>query len=351
MITDSYQYHVVLSLVLFFSVNLLILINYVKDNSLRTYYTLFIVAIISLCFGLRAENIEGDSIHYANVFYGGSERNDEVLFQYLAFVISRVTDDVGIFFVVIAFIHNVLIFVSFRKLTHNYPLALALYYCSFIFINLNVSLIRQAIAVAMVFYATVSLIENKTIKFTAIVLVASMFHATAVLALPFLFVKKIDLTSGRLVFFLIICVFLYNISIGEIIEVMAAYSEYLARIHWYFNWGLATAWEIKHFYYLVSILVLLYSAKYAWLDEKYRTLFKFYLIGISYIVLFRQEEMVVDRVFYYFIPLTTVLLINVSSLLRIKQELSFVTIVFFLANTWLFKTMLIQYPAWWLPKF
>lgn len=66
--------------------------------------------------------------------------------------------------------------------------------CTFMFVcafYLNsYSLIRQAVAISFLLYATFQLLEGRGAKFLLFVLIASLFHRSALLILPFYFLRK-----------------------------------------------------------------------------------------------------------------------------------------------------------------
>lgn len=91
-----------------------------------------------------------------------------------------------LFFVVTAF--NITLIASVLPKYTKYPvLALLCYYC-ILYFNLEMIFIRQAIAVALCFYALQYISDRKPLRFILLVLLASCFHRVAVVLLPFWFV-------------------------------------------------------------------------------------------------------------------------------------------------------------------
>lgn len=91
------------------------------------------------------------------------------------------------FFIITGFITFVLLYKIFVKESRSSLISLAL--C--MFINLGFyELIRQAIAVSIIFYFTRLSYEKKYFKFILIVLLSCLFHSSAILCIIFLFIPR-----------------------------------------------------------------------------------------------------------------------------------------------------------------
>lgn len=76
----------------------------------------------------------------------------------------------------------------------TYSLFLLMYY------NMSLNIIRQSISLAIIFFSLKYLDNNKTIKFCIAVLIASLFHSTAAIALILLLIKKISISKNKIIY-------------------------------------------------------------------------------------------------------------------------------------------------------
>lgn len=102
--------------------------------------------------------------------------------------------EINMMFFFISFITSLLLFNSFQKYLNKYKFVSLLIYFSFVYFTLDMSGIRQAIAVNIFLYSFRFILEKKMIKYFCMVLLASFFHASALigLILYWLFNKKIS---------------------------------------------------------------------------------------------------------------------------------------------------------------
>lgn len=137
----------------------------------------------------------------------------------------------------------------------------------------------------------------------------------------------------------------YNIYISDILVLIKNYNPYLERIYWYFGWARLNAWHLKHIYILSLLMILVYF----YLIHKKIQLKKeiyFYLVVLLYgwflVLTFKEETMVADRIFYYFIPVSIILIIH---LITYFKNIHLIIIIFFI-NIWFIKSALIQFHKW-----
>lgn len=350
MIDNYYNYYYFYVVITFVNLTLLVFINFIKKENKKFLFSLLIVLLQAILIGIRAKNIGIDSHQYAAIFSGSYNREGiEPLFLVIKFLLNWITTDYSIFFVFMATVINLFIFFAFKNLTKDYAIAFAIFLSTFLFINMQINIMRQALAISIVFYAISCLIMKENRKFWIFVLIATSAHYTAILFSILYFLRNVELNKKRIIYFILMLIPLYNITLSDIIFLIKDYNPYLDRVYWYFHWGLLTPWKIKHIYYLVLILIGYLFLHVDKLDNKDKTLFIFYLYGIVMVLLFQEEEMVADRFFYYFILIGIILILTVKKF--IKQKKLFIIILYLALVIWFIKTTYIQFPAWFIPPF
>ncbi len=152
------------------------------------------VLIISLVAGLRGDGVGLDTPTYNRIFellmQGKIDavHGAEVTFKYITRLFLLIFQSIPAVFFVYALLTNGLMILrlwDFRKRI-CFPVAIACYYAAFYFFTLNI--MRQCVAIAIVFFATRYLEKNKIFVFLVGVLVASLFHQSALLGILYLLI-------------------------------------------------------------------------------------------------------------------------------------------------------------------
>ena len=92
--------------------------------------------------------------------------------------------DINIMFFLIAFVTNLLLFGSIGKYLPRYRFPCILAYYTFCFFTLDMNGIRQSIAVCIFIYSLRYIQQRQTVRYAATILIAALFHLSAVVVLP-----------------------------------------------------------------------------------------------------------------------------------------------------------------------
>lgn len=153
-----------------------------------------IVLILSLLAGFRAENVGLDTSTYTKLFNMILEGNmkealwsmREDTFLYMSEFLLRIFKTPQALFIIYAFITNGLIIARFYTLRDNasLPIMVFAYISTQYFFTFNI--MRQFVAVAIVFYATKFLFNKEYFRYVLCCIVSMSFHITAILGLVIL---------------------------------------------------------------------------------------------------------------------------------------------------------------------
>lgn len=203
---DSYILYIV-----FFSISIYWSRQYdIKKQSVisqrtKLLYGVLITLPIIILQGLRYD-VGTDYFNYLSLYKGFSQGNkvflkwyqSEPLFILLCRILYATTQGSNIaFFLFNAILMNVLLFLTFDyyKDQVNLPMMYFFYYmlCFPEFLNLE----RQGLAVIIIWYATKYIHEKKPGRFLCCVLIATLFHNTAIIGISFYLVELFRGKYGR----------------------------------------------------------------------------------------------------------------------------------------------------------
>lgn len=154
-------------------------------------YVIYIITIFALIAGLRKFTVGIDTKGYMdaidNIIVGNLRLayGLEWSFRYICYGISYLIKDSQWFLMIFAFVSNAFIILriwDFREYA-SFSVSVIAYYIMFYMMSLN--LMRQFVAIAIIFYATRYLEKGQHIKYVCYILVATLFHRSSLIAVLF----------------------------------------------------------------------------------------------------------------------------------------------------------------------
>lgn len=345
MITDEVSFYYLLLFTLFFSTNFLFFVSFVRNKTFKLMMTLSVTGLISVVYGVRGSGIGLDTSVYLDIYHNLDARPLEPIFSVL-FELGRILSlNDTILLLLISSLINFILLLAFYMVSDDYPILLALCNVSHFYVNMNISIIRQGLALSLFVLAIALFVKNKYWKTFFVGVFAVLSHMSAVIIFPIMVFGRLKFNNYLLMIYVIGVLFLSTFKLSTVLAPFIGYHSIIAKAYWYFTWGIAKAWHVKHVYYLVF---LLFGFCLMWLRnspyEKIRKYNLIFAIGIFTIFLFKEEEMVVDRFFYFFFPIVVIMIYLMNS--KFKNTKLYFGIVFLGMNGWLYKTMFMQYPKW-----
>lgn len=271
----------------------------------------------------------------------------ELGYVFFCKLLSLITDDYQILIVVSSIITIPIYAVFIYRNSKDVAMSTTLY----IFLNLffmSMNIVRQELAVAIILIAYEYLMKDENIKFIVLVGIATFFHASAIICLSFILLKKIKFTKKVLLISIIVLLTLMmfyrpiitifsNFSNMIGIDNNKDYSMYLENEKYgvgIINLNsistsiLSTAIYLLAYYYLI----VLWDTK---LDKKIN-FWMFATMIYCIITVLSLKMVIIGRLSYYFIPF--ILLIIPESIHKSK-------ILFnkFLVSMLLYGTVIVKY--------
>ncbi len=262
----------------------------IADKKNRKASLFVCVAILTLASGLRGEGVGIDTTLYIHDFindfpYGW--RFEEPGFRVMSRSILKLFNNTTIVFLVYAFIINMLICCrlwDFRKVA-SFPFMIFLYIMIYYIGTMNV--MRQYLAVAIVFWATRFLESKKYIVFIIFQLIASLIHTTALLGVAYLIIyfwRNATLKQKKIILMPIV-------SIGLLIAITIAKYE-IPHIENYFSKkinNINITYIYRMFVFCIALLIKRIPSSYSFMIIKTQSVSKcsfmdiytlFYFMGI-----------------------------------------------------------------------
>lgn len=128
-------------------------------------------------------------------------------FYFLSVVIKTfITNDVKVYFFILAAVQAYLLFRVYRKYTTRYVVSFFLFIASTDYVSWMFNGIRQFTAVTITLLAFDFIVEKKYIRAVVIVLFASLFHQSALLVIPFIFISQGKAWNKKTLLFILLAV-------------------------------------------------------------------------------------------------------------------------------------------------
>jgi transmembrane protein EpsG len=162
----------------------------IKPNKLFAFGAIISFILVS---GLR-KNI-GDTPFYMHTYKINDftweliQTQDDIGFGLLQMVLQRYSDDPQILIFTTAVITNVLIIIGLYKYSRLFELSIYIYITGGLFL-VTMNGIRQCLATAIIFTATKYLIEGNWFKYIFVVIIAALFHQSALILIPIYFLVR-----------------------------------------------------------------------------------------------------------------------------------------------------------------
>lgn len=222
----------------FFVVFFVIALAYVGAPKRDVRYMLMLsCVVVAIITGLRDPNAWPDASGYMeNFMYNTNTLSTfsftdrpygfvEFGFHFLGIIVKTFTENGTIYFLFIAFLSILFIYLSLEKYGFYPLIGLAIYIGRFM-IGRNYCQIRAGLAIAIVIFGTQYITKQKIWKFLLVILIAYQFHHSAILALPVYFMNKVEIKHWH-IYVGIGIAFIAAIFYGDAIKNFVQGSDYI----------------------------------------------------------------------------------------------------------------------------
>ena len=313
-----------------------ILLSLIADNFYRAnkllqghLFSFFIILFTSIVVGTRY-GVGVDYFSYKNSFEQetifGIETRHELLFRFLFHYAALFGNYISFFFWSNFLIMSCLFFTvrkNWRLLPYVYFVFFTLDYWAF-----SMNGIRQTIAVLLVILASFDLARRKMLCYILWIIIAFLFHKSAIVMIVFYFFMHKDWTKSiKIIYALILICFIFRPlqyvwdSLILWIAPLLGYEDYAIQYDVVSQIGIRTDSGLSKYLYLLIDLVLIYYSQFIKNKSNpyFLVLFNFYTIGL---VLFYgiEQTLIVQRINIYFVSFRILIFAYVMSYLLLHKN-------------------------------
>jgi len=357
-----------------FSILTFFFLYFIKKKDLRFALSMCTIAFIAITLGLRNKNVALDTPKYIYIYESANIQHYyenyvyEPLFIFISIITKYIFNYYNLFLMFLTFLHLFLILIAYKNILKNslYTIAMAIYISTFTFWLSNLSMLRQGLAIAIFTYALSYLINGKYRKSIILGIITLGIHFSGAIYFIVYFLFKIlrRIYKKPLIFYVLVLLIIFLLLypdnlflnlIKNIIKntlILFPSNQNLEKVYWYLIWDKKVEWHIKHVYYLILILFIIYtfilrvfrsSSEIPSLQKSY-TIFT---VSLIMLIILKFDEMVADRIFMYFVPIIPILLVNTYWILN-KNYRFILLIVFIIGSIIWFniKVLYLQYSEW-----
>ena len=127
---------------------------------------------------------------------------DKGFYLFSAILKQLIGPDAVLYTIILATIQGIILVSVYRKYSYNYVLSVFLFLASTDYVGWMYNGIRQFTAVVIIFAATTLMLKKKYVPLIITILLASTFHQTALLMIPFVFIAQGKAWNKRTVLFI-----------------------------------------------------------------------------------------------------------------------------------------------------
>lgn len=139
--------------------------------------------------------------------YMGSVSKDKGFFFLTAVIKGIIGERVELYLFLIALLQALLLIKIYRKYSPNYLISFFLFIASTDYISWMFNGIRQFVAVTITFAALEFILNKKYVQAIIVILIASLFHQSALLVIPFIFIVQGKAWNKRTLMFIAAVIF------------------------------------------------------------------------------------------------------------------------------------------------
>lgn len=196
------------------------------------------------------------------------------------------------------------IYIIIKKYS-NKPGESLFYFVALGFYVLSFNMVRQSIALAICFFALKYMFNRKIIKYVITILIASLFHMTALIMIPMYWIANLQFNKKKLLILLIVLSFsgiLFNPIFNYFTSIIPQYSMYSS----YGNAHAGIGTYIVDSIYIILIILIILN-KNRMINENKKYIINLITFSMFFIMLSIQNILFARLIYYWLIPIVLIL--------------------------------------------
>lgn len=227
---------------------------------------------------------------------------------------TRYTGFTFFYFIITSFLCIFFISKTIRSYSENYWLSLILFICFPLFFLNSLSVIRLFSALALTFYGFKYIEKKQFTKYLIMVIFASMFHKSAMIALIFYFANKIKFKNFKLLLFLISLPIIGNFINDFVIRYLPKYAVYTQET------TIQEGTKAIIIFIIIGIIAMMLNKKITDNDRIANLYYNIYFMGLGIYLMFFNQGTMGHRLSLYGTIYMILLLPKMVSLIENKKE-------------------------------
>lgn len=218
---------------------------------LRFPWLLAMISFLPVIWMAANRGYIGDTQVYVNTFanmpesvdlipvYMKTIQKDPGFYFFAALIRAVIGNKTVIYFAILAVIQAVILVSVYRKYSEDFFLSLFLFIASTDYISWMFNGVRQFMAAVFIFASVGLIVRKKLILAIAVILFASLFHQSALIMIPIVFVVQGRAWNIRTLIFLAITVLaiLYVDQFTDLLDDVLSYTQYENVVSDYTSWN------------------------------------------------------------------------------------------------------------------
>ncbi|ENW94380.1 EpsG family protein [Acinetobacter dispersus] len=295
------------------------------------YYYFFIFALF--CLSAFRYGVGWDYYQYYWTIVANIETNIVGRGEFATIALIDFSRDIGVpnfYFFINSFITIFLISYTIHKFSVNKWASIFIFICFPLFFLNSLSVVRFFSALAIVFYAFRYINSKEFIKFALLVYVASMFHASAIIAILMYFFSKVNLTLFRVIVLCVLAILtskFVNVIVVNYFPKYAVYTE---------DSGVREGTLAIYFFALILFFTLFFVRKIN-MNEVSKLYFNCFVFGFLIYISFYGQGSMSHRLSLFGTIFSVLLLPHVLCFFKKNKELYLIIyICFYVFLTFMF---------------
>lgn len=314
-------------------------------------YLVFIFVVFFLISGLRSPLVGNDTLNYVQLFdelrilpVSNFESRFEKGYLYFNLFLGYLFKNSQALLIISALIICSGYFFLITKYS-KIPWMSVYLFLTLRFFDASMNVLRLSIAMSLIFVGVYCLLENKRICFFLFVILASLFHNTAIIFIVVYFLKYFKLNIKYLTITIMISfgiTFFFDKLIFIVFQIFPAYTSYITSSYMGNEVKLATVLNL-----IINLIVfvwIFYMHKRS-NDPTDEALIKIFFIGVCISVI-SFEFTLLDRVSELFTVFMIVLIPNSISLIKSSKMKIFISYAFIIFFFLYYLVIVIYRPEW-----
>lgn len=293
-------------------------------SKLNTVFYSLLILWLTFVMGFRKIGVGVDDYSYLRIFENISslsiteyymQASTEPLYYFLNKIVSLVTNDVQLVFIISSFItvYGILDFLKFYRDEINFTIAVTLFVIMQYFYYIGI--IRLGIAVGIISYSLKFILKDDKKKFIIGVFIATLFHYSALVTLIFLFYRGSVFKSIKKIILVVPLGFLF-VRFIILPLIGSRYSTYIESSTALLNYSVIIT--------ALAAIIMIWLYKKKLIDHSEKVNFLVLMLLTGFIIELFSPLMGIGRTIWYF-RISTIMVI--SRILRVSKFASNKTVI------------------------